>query len=167
MRSASHGMSDEPVQLLVYRFGTGAAFQGQLAGALERMEAGGALRVLDVVLVGVDRDTRETFAVALRGGRAGGLTAALVEFRLDAGGRAAATRHALAASPEHARLVEELAATLEPGEAVAALLVGHAWAQRLGHAVQLSDGRPLVDAFVEGTALTGLHDELVAAARSA
>ena len=158
-------MSDEPVQLLVYRFGTGAVFQGQLAGALERMEAGGALRVLDVVVVGVDRDTRETFAVALRGGRAGGLTAALLEFRLDTGGRAAATRHALAASAEHARLVEELAGTLEPGEALVALLVGHAWAKRVTAEVERSDGHPLVDAFVEPTALTGLHDELVAAAR--
>src|SRR4051812_50115835 len=83
-------MSDEPVQLLVYRFGTDAVFHGQLSGALERMETGDALRVLDVVVVGLERTTGELFAVALRGGGAGGLTAALLEFRLDAGGRAAA-----------------------------------------------------------------------------
>lgn len=27
-------------QLLIYRFGPGAAFQGQLVGALERLESG-------------------------------------------------------------------------------------------------------------------------------
>src|SRR4051812_49487680 len=119
-------MSDEPVQLLVYRFGTDAVFHGQLSGALERMETGDALRVLDVVVVGLERTTGELFAVALRGGGAGGLTAALLEFRLDAGGRAAATPPALGASGEHAQLIEELAAEPEPGEALGALLLGDA-----------------------------------------
>src|SRR3954469_5584242 len=82
-------MSDEPVQLLVYRFGTDAVFHGQLSGALERMETGDALRVLDVVVVGLERTTGEVFAVALRGGGAGGLTAALLEFRLHAPRRGA------------------------------------------------------------------------------
>src|SRR3954452_1906807 len=158
-------MSDEPVQLLVYRFGTGAVFHGQLAGALERMEAGGALRVLDVVVVGLERTTGEVFAVALRGGGAGGVTAALLEFRLDTAGRASAPRRAMAASGEHAQLIEELAATLEPGEALVALLVGHAWERRLGGAVERSDGREVVNAQVSPTSLTGLHGELVAAAR--
>jgi hypothetical protein len=40
------------VQLLAYRFGPDAAFEGRLVGALERMESGGTLRVLDVLFVG-------------------------------------------------------------------------------------------------------------------
>jgi hypothetical protein len=158
-------MSDEPVQLLVYRFGGAAAFRGQLAGVLERMEAGGALRVLDVVVVGVDAETGETFAVALRGGRAGGLTAALLEFRLDRRDRAAATRRILGAEDGRAELVAELAAGLEPGETLVALLVGHAWARQLGEAVSRSDGREVANAVVEQTTLAGLRGELVAAAR--
>src|SRR3954469_2986556 len=96
-------MSDEPVQLLVYRFGTDAVFHGQLSGALERMETGDALRVLDVVVVGLERTTGELFAVALRGGGAGGLTAALLEFRLDARGGGAGTPRGPGASREPAR----------------------------------------------------------------
>ena len=38
-------------QLLVYTFGPGAGFEGQLVGALERIESGGAIRVLDALFV--------------------------------------------------------------------------------------------------------------------
>jgi hypothetical protein len=38
-----------PGQLLVYGFAPGAEFEGRLVGAIERIESGGTLRVLDVV----------------------------------------------------------------------------------------------------------------------
>ena len=152
----------EPVQLLVYRFAAGAAFRGQLAGALERMEAGGALRVLDVLLVGTDAASGETFAVALHGGRAGGLTSALVDFRLGTQGRAEATRRALAG--EESGLIGALALRLAPGEAVAAVLIGHAWAHELAGAVARTGGRELVNTLVGPATLLELRDEVLAAA---
>ena len=154
----------EPVQLLVYRFAAGAAFRGQLAGALERMEAGGALRVLDALLVGVDAASGETFAVALHGGRAGGLTAALLDFRLGGDGRADATRRALAGAGEQAALIEALARGLAPGEALAAVLIGHAWARELAGAVERTGGRELANALVSPATLVELRDEVLAAA---
>jgi hypothetical protein len=39
-------MTRTPAQLLLYRFGPDAGFEGQLLGALERMETGGSVRVL-------------------------------------------------------------------------------------------------------------------------
>ena len=154
----------EPVQLLVYRFAAGAAFRGQLATALERMEAGGALRVLDVLLVGADEASGETFAVALHGGRAGGLTAALLDFRLGTHGRAEATRRALAPAGEQAALIEALAESLAPGEAVGAVLVGHAWARELAGTVERTGGRELANALVAPARLVELRSELLAAA---
>jgi hypothetical protein len=154
----------EPVQLLVYRFAAGAAFRGQLAGALERMEAGGALRVLDVLLVGTDAASGETFAVALHGGRAGGLTSALLDFRLGAQGRAEATRRALAPAGDQAALIEALAGGLPPGEALAAVLIGHAWARELAGAVERTGGRELANTLVGPATLLELRDELLAAA---
>jgi hypothetical protein len=68
-------------QLLLYGFEPGAAFQGRLVGAIERIEIGETLRVLDVLFVMRDADT-------------GGL--------------------------------RPLGDTLEPGGAMAALLVEHA-----------------------------------------
>ena len=41
-------------QLLVHRFGADAAFEGQLVGALERVEADGPRQVLDVLFVARD-----------------------------------------------------------------------------------------------------------------
>ena len=40
-----------PRQLLAYTFPPGSAFEGQLVGALERIESGGAMRVLDALFV--------------------------------------------------------------------------------------------------------------------
>jgi hypothetical protein len=57
-------------QLLVYRFGSEAGFEGRLTSALERIEAGGALRVLDVLFVGSDQATGEIFGSTSRNGAA-------------------------------------------------------------------------------------------------
>jgi hypothetical protein len=38
-------------QLLTYRFGSDSKFEGQLVGALERIESGGAMRVRDGLFV--------------------------------------------------------------------------------------------------------------------
>lgn len=51
-----------PAQLLIYGFAPGAAFEGQLVGAIERIERGGTLRVLDVLFVMRDADTAELVA---------------------------------------------------------------------------------------------------------
>jgi hypothetical protein len=49
-------------QPLVYRFGPGAAFGGQLVGALERMESGGTLRILDALFVTLEAGTLSSSA---------------------------------------------------------------------------------------------------------
>jgi len=67
-------------QLLLYGFGPGADFEGQLVGALERIESGGALHVLDALFVGNDAESGEIVAVDLHGERGGGVVAQLVGF---------------------------------------------------------------------------------------
>ena len=73
-------------QLLVFGFDADAAFEGQLVGALERLESGGSLRILDVIFVAADEATGELVAIDLQGGT-GGLTAKLLDFRLDPAAR--------------------------------------------------------------------------------
>ena len=116
-------------QLLLYRFDKGAQFEGQLLGALERLEAGRSLRVVDTLFVGRDAATGELAAVELRRAGAGGIVAPLVSFRLDAAERRRATERALAG--EASDLVRALGDALEPGEGVAAVLVAHVWAATL------------------------------------
>ena len=53
-------------QLLVYTFAPVAKFEGQLVGALERVESGGAVRILDALFVTRAPETGELAAVSLK-----------------------------------------------------------------------------------------------------
>jgi hypothetical protein len=152
-----------PAQLLLYGFGPGAEFEGQLVGALERIESGGALRILDALFVANDAETGEIVAVDLHGGGAGGAVAALVGFRLDPAERQRASEQVLA-TPAGDTL-RELAAALQPGAAMAAVLVEHVWARSLDDAVSRIGGAQLANEPVAATELAELSSNLLAAAR--
>ena len=142
-----------PVQLLAYRFGADAGFEGQLVGALERVEASGSLRVLDVLFVGRDGESGELFGVNVHGRQAGGIVASLVGFRLDPEERRRSTRRV------PAELLEAFGAGLEPGDALAAVLVSHEWARPIEDAVSRMGGSALPGGFVAATSLTDLARE--------
>jgi hypothetical protein len=148
-------------QVLAYRFGSESRFEGQLVGALERIESGGAMRVLDALFVAREPETGELTAVSLSGG-AGGIIGQLLDFRLDPGRRKGATQRAL--SGPAAATIEALAATLEPGGAFAAVLVEHVWALTLGEAVERIGGAEAVSEFVDVGRLGEVAESLLAAA---
>ena len=139
-------MSSAPVQLLAYEFGPDAAFEGQLTGALQRLESGGALRILDVVFVSRDADSGELVAFERASDGAGGITGPLLEFRLDVRARRQATDRAL----EGVRGAElrELGERLAPGGSLAAVFVEHRWAEVLADAVRRVGGTPVIDEIV-------------------
>ena len=141
-------------QLLTFGFDAGSAFEGQLVGALERLESGGALRILDVLFVAADEATGELTAIDLQGGT-GGLTAKLLDFRL---GPAARRREATS------ELARGLGAALQPGTALAAVLVEHVWSRALEDAVSRVGGRTLASEFVDASRLSELRDDLLRAA---
>lgn len=147
-------------QLLAYRFGLDSRFEGQLVGALERAESGGAIRVIDALFVARDPEGGELTAVSLQGGT-GGMIGRLLSFRMDAGGREAATRRAL--EGDAADTVRALADRLAPGEAFAAVLVEHVWAQVLSDAVDRIGGSEAADEFTQAERLAELADRLLAA----
>jgi hypothetical protein len=152
-------------QLLVYGFGPNADFEGRLVGALERVESGGALRILEALFVANDPETGELVAVDLRGD-SGGIVAPLIGFRFEPSARRRATERALSADrPGVSRdALRELGQALEPGAALVAVLVEHKWAGALGDAVSRSGGTPLANAFVNATELAELAPDLLAAA---
>jgi hypothetical protein len=135
-------------QLLVYGFGPDADFEGRLLGALERLESGDTVRVLDTLFLHSDAETGEISAVGLRGDGAGRIVAPLLEFRLDPAARRRATRKAF-----RDEAVEELAGALQPGSAIAAVLLEHVWAEALEDAVSRTGGTPLASEFIDATAL--------------
>jgi hypothetical protein len=153
------------VQLLLYGFGSDAEFQGRFAGALERLESGGTLKILDALFVRRQPDTGELDIVSLKGDGAGGVALPLIEFRLDEGARRRSTEKALRGRPGGIPpdVLRQLGASLEPGGAVAALLLEHAWRRTLEDAVDRTGGTPLVSEFVDVTKLSELAPALLAA----
>jgi hypothetical protein len=150
-------------QILVYRFGPGANFEGRLVGALERIETGGALRILDALFIRRDADSGELDVASVRGSGAGGLAAPLTGFRLDAAERRRVSRRALEGHGSRlpADVLKELGSTLEPGDAVAAVLVDHRWLAAMRDAVARSGGTSLKCEFVDASSLAELAEELV------
>ena len=151
-----------PRQLLVYGFKPNANFEGRLVGALERMESGGALRIVEALFVGRDAGTGELAALDLRSRGAGSLVSPLIGFRLDPSERQRTTERAL--DSEAGDLLRALGAALAPGAALAAVLVEHTWGRALADAISQSGGTPLSSGFVEADTLSDLTPLLVAAA---
>jgi hypothetical protein len=125
-------------QLLVYRFPPGSSFQGQLVGALERIESGGSMRILDAMFVGREDPSGDVFAVTMSSDSSAGMISKLLSFRLDSKARVDATTRAI--DGPTGPLVQSLASSLEPGAAVTAVLVEHAWEQFLGDAIERLGG---------------------------
>lgn len=130
-----------PQQLITYTFPPGADFGGLLVGALQRLESGGALRILDVLFVARGEDPAPVQAVALHSDTAAGMIGQLIGFRMDESARAEETERALKGPAGD--LVRELSGALEPGCALAAVLVEHVWAKVLGDAVERVGGSAL------------------------
>jgi hypothetical protein len=101
--------------------------------------------------------------VSLKGG-AGGVLSQLLEVRLNPDARGASTERALAGPA--ADLVERLGQRVEPGAAIAAVLVEHAWATTLGEAVARLEGTEAVSTFVEAEQLSDVAEPVLAAAEN-
>jgi hypothetical protein len=159
-------MTDEastPAHLLIYGFAPGAEFEGRLVGAIERIESGGKLRVLDVLFVMREGATDELVAIDMRGHGEGTLVAPLLGFRLDPGERRRVSEKALR-SGAHGEALRRLGEALEPGAAVAAVLVEHVWVRALDDAVSRTGGKPLASELVDPTAFAERTAELLAEA---
>jgi hypothetical protein len=159
----------KPAHVRVYRFDPGGVFEGGLVGAIERMKLGSDTKLLDALFVGYDPESGGLAAVDLASGGAGGTFAALLDFRLDAGRRQAVTERTLA---EHRGgvprpLIEAIAATLEPGASLVAVLHNGGVPTVLDEAVARSDGRLIANDPVDARALADAGPQLLAAVGSA
>jgi hypothetical protein len=166
MDSMTSSAAPPPFQLLIYAFGPDSRFEGQLGGAVQRMESGGTIRILEAMFIQRGVETGELTAIDLQGDGAGSLIAPVLDFRLDPASRRRATERALAAGTPgiSADTLQQLGGLLAPGTALAALLIEHVWAQALAEAVASTGGTPLADDFVAARSLVDLAPELLAAA---
>jgi len=150
--------------LLIYEFGPGAEFEGQLVGALERIQAVGQSRVLDGLFAVHDPETGELAAIDLRSPAAGGAVARFLTFRLDPGARRQATEKALGDSGSvPAEVVQNLGRALKPGGAMLVLLMERPEWRDLGDAVARTGGSLLRAEPVRSSSLAEVGPQLLAA----
>ena len=107
--------------------------------------------MLDALFVAADEATGELVAINLEG-KTGGLTAKLLDFRLDPASRG---------RTDEQSLEDDLGKTLEPGAALAVLLVEHVWAGAMEDAVARLSGRALASEFVDAANLSELSPDLL------
>jgi hypothetical protein len=120
------------------------------------------MRVLDALFVARAPETGDLSAVALSTDGSGGIIGQLLGFRLDERERQAATDRAMTGANGEA--VQALADRLAPGNAVAAVIVQHVWAETLEDAVARIGGTGVASEFVDAAQVSELADRLVTAA---
>jgi hypothetical protein len=165
-------MGTGSTQFLAFTFGRDARLEGQLVGALERIEIGGAMRILDGVFVAREAASGELTAISLSDGSRAAMTSRLIDFRLNDRERRTATQQALDGASGEA--VQSVGAVLAPGTAIAAVLVEHRRgdpaanaADALADALARVGGTQVASEFVEASGITELAPRLVATAESA
>ena len=137
-----------PLQLIALTFRLGADAESRLLAEVDRIRGRGVLRVLDMVVVARGRDGTVEALAAGEGEDFGSLLAGIAPFGArNAGRRAAGDGLAgeLAGSGAGG-----LVDSVEPGNAVAFLLVEHLWAGPLVDAVAAAGGALVSDGFLAG-----------------
>jgi DNA-binding NarL/FixJ family response regulator len=152
-----------PLQLIALTFRLGADAESRLLAEVDQIEGRGALRVLDVVFVAKGQDgTVEGLEVG-DNEDFGSLLASIAPSGSPNGGRPAAGQGA-ASEPAGSGLaaVQALANSIDPGTAVAFLLVEHLWAGPLVDAVSAAGGALVSDDFLAGDASLAIAAEVAA-----
>ena len=149
-----------PLQLIALTFRLEADAEGRLLAEVDRIKGRGVLRVLDMVFVAKGRDgTVEALAVG-DDEDFGSLLGGIAPFGAENGGRRAVGNGA-AGEPAGSG-VDALVNSVEPGNAVAFLLVEHLWAGPLVDAVSAAGGALISDDFLAGDISLAIGAEVAA-----
>jgi uncharacterized membrane protein len=152
-----------PVQLVAIGFPLDAEFEGRILDELERLERHETIRILDLLFVGKDAETGDLLALDYQGENLGAIVGALLGFEFDGEQPDGTTEeiqgHAFGLSQTD---MQEMAASLKPGNSAGFLLVEHVWARDLKSAIRDAGGFPLGDGFLTPEALAAVGTELVA-----
>jgi uncharacterized membrane protein len=154
-----------PVQLVAIGFPPDAEFEGRIMAELERLESHETIRILDLLFVGKDAETGDLLALDYQGEDLGSIVGALLGFEFEddgdlAGGSPEGTGgHAFGLSQTE---IQDIAASLHPGDSAGFVLIEHVWARNLKGAVRDAGGFPLGEGFLTPEAITEVAVELVA-----
>jgi DNA-binding CsgD family transcriptional regulator len=149
-----------PLQLIALTFRLEADAESRLLAEVDRITGRGVLRVLDMVVVAKDRDgTVEALAVG-DDEDFGSLLAGIAPFGAENAGRQAAGDGTVGEPAGSG--ADALMNSVEPGNAVAFLLVEHLWASPLVDAVAAAGGALISDDFLAGDISRAIGAEVAA-----
>jgi len=154
-----------PVQLIAIGFGPDAKFEGRILDELERLEEHKTIRLLDLLFLLHDAQSGDLVVLEHQGEDLGAILGALLGFEFE--GVEAEARGATGADDQHAfglsqNDIEQLAGTIEPGQAAAFMLIEHVWARDLKSAIRDAGGVPLGEGFLTPEAVAEVALEVAA-----
>src|SRR6185437_5184006 len=157
-----------PLQMIALTFRLDADAESRLLAEVDRIEGRGVLRVLDMVFLAKGQEgTVEGLEVG-DGEDFGSLLAGISPFGAEVGGRPTAGNGAAGGPAGYGvATVRALADSLEPGSAVALLLVEHVWAGPLVDAVSAAGGALVSDDFLAGDVSRAIGAEIAAVEEAA
>jgi DNA-binding NarL/FixJ family response regulator len=152
-----------PLQIIALTFRLEADAESRLLAEVDRIEGRGALRVLDMVFLAKAQDgTVEALEVG-DNEDLGSLLASISPPRAENEDRPAAGNGAASqAAGSGVAAVQGLADSVEPGSAVAFLLVEHLWAGPLVDAISAAGGALISDDFLAGDVSRAIGAEIAA-----
>ena len=151
-----------PVQLLAIGFDPDARFEGRIMDELENLERHETIRILDLLFVGKDAETGDLLALDYQGEELGAIVGALLGFEFEGEQTSEVSGiegHAFGLSEWE---IQEIAASLHPGDSAGFLLIEHVWARDLKRAIRDAGGFPLGEGFLTPETLAAVATELVA-----
>ena len=152
-----------PLQMIALTFRLDVDAESRLLAEVDQIEGRGVLRVLDMIVLAKGQDgTIEELEVG-NGEDFGSLLGGVSPFGAGNGSRLTADG-GTAGEPTGSGVatVQALADSLEPGNAVALLLVEHLWAGPLVDAVSAAGGALISDDFLAGDVSRAIGAEIVA-----
>jgi uncharacterized membrane protein len=152
-----------PVQLVALGFPPDAEFEGRIMDELEKLERHETIRILDLLFVGKDAETGDLLALDYQGEELGAIVGALLGFEFDGeqpdGTTDGMQGHAFGLSRGE---IQDIAASLDPGNSAGFVLIEHVWARELKGAIRDAGGFPLGEGFLTPETLSAVGTELVA-----
>jgi DNA-binding NarL/FixJ family response regulator len=152
-----------PLQMIALTFRLDVDAESRLLAEVDRIEGRGVLRVLDMVFLAKGQDgTVEGMEVG-EGEDFGSLLAGISPFGTGSGSRLTADGEVTGGpAGSGVATVQALADSLEPGSAVALLLVEHLWAGPLVDAISAAGGALISDDFLAGDVSRAVGAEIAA-----
>ena len=148
-----------PLQVIVFSFSLGADFEGRILAEVDRLRGRGVLRVLDMLFVAKGPDgTVERLTIG-DDEDFGSLLAGIVPLEDGAAAQPAAGDDSAAFDLAAARVLAE---SLQPGTALAYLLIEHHWAAPLFDAISETGGALIGEGFLDAAGGLGVRAEVAA-----